>query len=117
MKTRMTLTLLLSVLCLTFVLVAETTAQTARSSPTEKKTKVLYFTRSSGEGHSPARMREYGTTLSGVALKKYCEERNIELVESHDGKIFDGDVSEYDAFVFYTTGGLQDSRLFFTRFF
>jgi type 1 glutamine amidotransferase len=82
----------------------------AQDEKANKKAKILYFTRSSSEGHSPARMREDGTTLSGAALKKYCNARNIELVESHDGQIFDSDVSSYNGFVFYTTGGLQDEN-------
>ena len=69
MKTRMPLTLLLSTLCLVVFIAAEAAAQVAEA---PKGAKVLYFTRSSGEGHSPARMREDGTTLSGAALKKYC---------------------------------------------
>ena len=105
MKIPTTLTLLLSTLCFAVFIAAAAAAQVAEA---PQKGKVLYFTRSSSDGHSPARMREDGTTLSGAALKQYCEDRNIELVESHDGTIFDGDVSEYDAFVFYTTGGLQD---------
>ncbi len=95
--------LLFFVSCIAFLFAAEVHAQ-------ERKAKVLYFTRSSGEGHSPARMREDGTTLSGAELKKYCDAKNIELIESHDGRIFDSDVREYDAFVFYTTGGLQDDN-------
>ena len=105
-KIQTTLTLLLSTLCLAVFVAAEAAAQVAEA----PKAKILYFTRSNGEGHSPARMRDDGTTLSGAALKKYCEERNIELVESHDGTIFDGDVSEYDAFVFFTSGGLQNAN-------
>ena len=110
MNIRSTLTLLLLTLCLAMFFIAETTTQVAAQPKTGKKAKVLYFTRSSSDGHSPAKMRENGTTLSGEALSKYCVARNIELVESHDGTIFDGDVSEYDAFVFYTTGGLQDEN-------
>lgn len=87
-----------------------TDVATAESKETDKKAKILFFTRSSGGGHSPARMREDGTTLAGTALKKYCLAHNMELVESHDGQIFDGDISEYDGFVFYTTGGLQDKN-------
>jgi type 1 glutamine amidotransferase len=73
-----------------------------------KKAKVLHFTRSQGFEHSPAKLLENGTTLSGNALKKYLGEKNIDLVETQDGRIFDGDMSQYDAFTFYTSGNLED---------
>jgi len=110
MKTRIILTSLLSTFCLAVFFTAEIKSQVVQKPTMGKKAKILYFTRSSSEGHSPAQMREDGTTLSGEALKKYFETKNVELVESHDGSIFDGDIGEYDAFVFYTTGGLQDEN-------
>ncbi|HBT75371.1 MAG TPA: hypothetical protein DEB39_00255 [Planctomycetaceae bacterium] len=101
---------LLSLAAALFAAVTFVAATDAQERKTDKKAKILHFTRSSSEGHGPARMQEDGTTISGSALKTFCNDHGIELVESHDGRIFDGDVSEFDAFVFYTTGGLQDEN-------
>ena len=71
-----------------------------------KKAKVLHFTRSQGFEHAPAKLLDGGTTVSGQALKKYFADKNIEVVETQDGGVFDGDMNQYDAFVFYTSGNL-----------
>jgi type 1 glutamine amidotransferase len=44
-------------------------------------------------------------------LKTYFADKNnkIEIVETQDGGLFDGDLSQYDAFVFYTSGNLLDA--------
>jgi len=73
----------------------------------EKKAKVLYFSRSQGFEHGPVKLLEDGTTVSDVALKKYCAAKNIELVCTQDGGVFDSDLGQYDAFVFYTSGNLE----------
>lgn len=75
-----------------------------------KKAKVLHFTRSQGFEHAPAKRLEDGTTVSGIALKKYFADKNIELVETQDGGVFDGDIDQYDAFIFYTSGNLEDAN-------
>jgi len=73
-----------------------------------KPAKILVFTRSQGYEHEPAKLLDDGTTGAGQALKKYFAEKNknIEIVETQDGGVFDGDISQYDAFVFYTSGNL-----------
>jgi hypothetical protein len=73
-----------------------------------KKAKVLHFTRSQGFEHDPAKLLPDGTTLSGQALKTYFADKNIELVETQDGGAFDGDLDQYDGFIFYTSGNLLD---------
>ncbi|MDR1140846.1 MAG: ThuA domain-containing protein [Planctomycetaceae bacterium] len=75
-----------------------------------KKAKVLHFARSQGFEHGPAKLLENGTTISGNALKKYLAAQNIELVETQDGRLFDGDISQYDAFTFYTSGNLEEEK-------
>jgi len=73
-----------------------------------KTAKVLHFTRSQGFEHEPAKLLEDGTTASGKSLARYFADKNIEVVETQDGGVFDGDLSQYDAFVFYTSGNLLD---------
>lgn len=87
-------------------------SQNALAADAPAKAKVLHFTRSQGFVHSPARMQDDGTTVSGVALKAYLADKNIELVETQDGRVFDGDLGGYDAFIFYTSGNLlADSKI------
>ena len=74
-----------------------------------KPAKVLHFTRSQGYEHDPAKLSDDGTTPSGRALTKYFADKKIEIVETQDGGIFDSDLSQYDAFIFYTSGNLLDS--------
>ena len=73
-----------------------------------KSAKILVFTRSQGFEHEPAKLLDDGTTGTGRILKGYFAEKNkrIEIVETQDGGAFDGDISQYDAFVFYTSGNL-----------
>jgi len=75
-----------------------------------KPAKVLHFTRSQGFEHGPAKLSEDGTTPSGQGLQDYFADKNIELVETQDGGLFDGDLGQYDAFIFYTSGNLLDAR-------
>lgn len=82
----------------------------AEKNQEQKKAKILHFTRSQGFEHGPAKRLEDGTTISGNALKKYFEPLSIELVETQDGRVFDGDIDQYDAFSFYTSGNLEDSN-------
>ena len=74
-----------------------------------KPAKILIFTRSQGFEHEPAKLLDDGTTGTGRALKTYFADKKIEIVETQDGGVFDGDISQYDAFVFYTSGNLLDA--------
>ena len=75
-----------------------------------KSAKVLHFTRSQTFEHDPAKLSNDGTTPSGRALKAYLAEKNIELVETQDGGVFDEDLTQYDGFIFYTSGNLLDAN-------
>jgi len=75
-----------------------------------KQAKVLYFTRSQGFEHDPVKLRGDGTTISGRGLKAYFADKAIELIETQDGGVFDGDLGQYDAFIFYTSGNLLDAQ-------
>lgn len=75
-----------------------------------KKDKVLFFSRSQGFQHDPAKLKDDGTTVCGQALKKYLAEKNIELTETQDGGAFDGDLTQYSGFIFYTSGNLEDGN-------
>ena len=83
-------------------------ANQAANAQDARPVRVLHFTRSQGFEHSPARRLEDGTTVSGRGLTSYFADKNVELFETQDGTIFDGDLSGFDAFIFYTSGNLLD---------
>ena len=70
--------------------------------------RILVFTRSQGFQHQPAERLDDGTTGTGRILTAYFRayNKNVEIVETQDGRVFDGDIDQYDAFVFYTSGNL-----------
>lgn len=82
----------------------------AASAQEAKKAKVLLFTRSQGFEHGPVKLLPDGTTLCGNALKKYFADKDIEVVDTQDGGVFDSDLGQYDAFIFYTSGNLQEEK-------
>ncbi len=104
MKRRTFFALALALTGLAISFTAQTEAQEA------KKAKVLLFTRSQGFEHSPAKLLADGTTICGNGLKMYFADKNIELVETQDGGVFDGNIAQYDAFIFYTSGNLEDAN-------
>jgi len=75
-----------------------------------KPAKILVFTRSQGFEHEPAKLLDDGTTFTGRALKAHFADKKIEITETQDGGVFDGDLSLYDAFVFYTSGNLLNAN-------
>jgi len=97
------------VLSLALAVVASLGLCTLLNAQELRPARVLHFTRSQGFEHDPARLLEDGTTVSGRGLAKYFADMNkrIEVIETQDGTIFDGDLSQFDAFVFYTSGNFQ----------
>lgn len=69
--------------------------------------KILFFSRSQGFEHSPIKFDKDGNCPAGDALKKIAKDLGYELVSTKDGSVFDGDLSEFAAFVFYTSGNLD----------
>jgi type 1 glutamine amidotransferase len=71
-----------------------------------KKQKILYFTRSVGFQHSPVARKDGELSLSEKLFMEQGEKHGVEVVCSKDGSIFDGDLSQFDCFAFYTCGDL-----------
>ncbi len=69
--------------------------------------KILLFSRSQGFEHSPIKFDENGDCLAAKKLGALAKELGYELVSTKDGSVFDGDLSQYAAFVFYTSGNLD----------
>ena len=72
----------------------------------KKKQKVLYFTRSAGFVHSVVDRHGKPLAWSEKILVELGGKHGIEVVCSQDGAVFDGDLDQFDAFVFYTSGDL-----------
>ncbi len=73
---------------------------------TKKNAKVLYFTRSAGYEHPPITRKGNELSWSEKLLQKWGKENGFDVDCSKDGAVFDGDLDQYDAFVFYTSGDL-----------
>lgn len=68
--------------------------------------KVLYFTRSAGYEHSAVKREGDALSISERVLTELGKQRGIEVVCTKDGRVFDGDLDQYDALIFYTSGDL-----------
>lgn len=71
-----------------------------------RKPKVLYFTRSAGYEHPPITRKGKELSPSEKMLIKWGAKNGFDVECSKDGAIFDGDLDQFDAFVFYTSGDL-----------
>lgn len=73
----------------------------------KKAQKVLFFTRSAGFEHSAIRRGKDGELGHAErVLTELGKKHGFEVTCSKDGTLFDGDIDQYDAFVFYTTEDL-----------
>lgn len=68
--------------------------------------KVLYFTRSAGFEHSVVRRQEGKLSHSERILTELGQAHGVEVVCTKDGRVFDGDLDQYDVIAFYTSGDL-----------
>lgn len=73
---------------------------------TQRKKRVLYFTRSVGFEHSVVRREGDQLAHSEKILVELGEKAGFEVVCTKDGRVFDEDLGKFDAFAFYTTGDL-----------
>ena len=71
-----------------------------------ERRKALYFTRSAGLEHSAVRRTAAALSHSEKSLVEMGRRDGFEVVCTKDGRVFDGDLSQYDAIAFYTSGDL-----------
>jgi hypothetical protein len=71
-----------------------------------KKQKVLYFTQSAGFQHSVVARTDGELAHSEKVLVEMGKRAGFEVECSKDGRVFDGDLDQYDAIAFYTSGDL-----------
>ena len=71
-----------------------------------KKQKLLYFTRSAEYEHSVVHRRGEELSHSEKILTELGRKNGFEVVCTKDGRVFDGDLDQYDCIAFYTSGDL-----------
>lgn len=72
----------------------------------KKKQKVLYFTRSAGFEHGAVKLKDGKPSISDRILTELGKRHGFEVVCTKDGRVFDGDLDQYDAIAFFTSGDL-----------
>ena len=72
----------------------------------KKPQKVLYFTRNVGFYHSVVVRKGDDLSHSEKVLIDMGKRVGIEIECTKDGRVFDGNIDQYDAFAFYTNGDL-----------
>ena len=72
----------------------------------KKKQKVLYFTRSAGFEHGAVKLKDGQPSISDRTLTELGKRHGFEVVCTKDGRVFDGDLDQYDTIAFYTSGDL-----------
>lgn len=72
----------------------------------EGQDKVLYFTRCAGFEHSAVKPIDGSPSYSDTVLTSMGAEHNVEVICTKDGTVFDGDLDQYSAIAFYTSGDL-----------
>ena len=75
----------------------------------DKKRKLLMFTKSAGFEHSSCKRQGDQLAHNERAVTDLGKEHGFEVVATKDGGIFDSDLNQFDAFLFYTTGDLTQS--------
>ncbi|MBQ6826669.1 MAG: ThuA domain-containing protein [Thermoguttaceae bacterium] len=73
----------------------------------KKGRKILYFDLSTEWEHPPTVDEADGTSKAAKIVKKLGESLGYEVDCTKDGSVFDGDLSQYAAFVFMTCGDLD----------
>ncbi len=74
----------------------------------KKKQKVLYFTRSAGYEHDAVKIKDGKPSISDRILTELGQKHGFDVVCTKDGTVFDGDLDQYDAIAFYTSGVLTE---------
>ena len=72
----------------------------------KRKQKVLYFSRSAGFEHGAVKLKDGKPSISDRILTELGKRHGFEVVCTKDGRVFDGDLDQYDAIAFYTSGDL-----------
>lgn len=74
----------------------------------KKEQKILYFTRSAGYEHEAVKVKDGKPSISDRTLTELGKRYGFEVVCTKDGRVFDGDLDQYNAIAFYTSGVLTE---------
>ena len=80
----------------------------SRAADDKMKKRILFFTKSSGFEHDRVKRNGAAHSLSELTLSAVGKKHGFEIVATKDGRVFDGDLAQYDAILFYTTGDLTE---------
>ncbi len=75
----------------------------------DSKPKVLFFSKSSGYEHDVVKRKGERPSLSETILAEIGRVNGFDVIATKDGRVFDGDLAPYGAFVFFTTGNLTEA--------
>lgn len=75
-----------------------------------KRRKLLMFTRSQGFEHSSCKRKGDELAYNERVVTELGKKHGFEVVATKDGGVFDSDLGQYDAFLFYTTGDLTAAK-------
>jgi type 1 glutamine amidotransferase len=74
-----------------------------------RKQTILFFTKSSGFEHDVVKRNEQTPSLAEQTFVEIGHRQGFDVVATKDGRVFDGDLTRYDAFFFFTTGDLTET--------
>ncbi|MFO1065027.1 MAG: ThuA domain-containing protein [Pirellulales bacterium] len=75
------------------------------------KKKILFYNKSATFEHSVVKQTGDAPCYATRMLNEFAAPAGFEFVSTKDGTVFDGDLSSYDAFLFFTTGDLTQVGL------
>jgi type 1 glutamine amidotransferase len=81
----------------------------SRARTAERKRTVLFFNKSSGFEHDVVKRNGRDRSLAERTLVEIGRRQGFDVVATKDGRVFDGDLTRYDAFFFFTTGDLTET--------
>lgn len=77
----------------------------------DKRKKILFYNKSEGFEHSVVASKDGGPTYAERMLKEFANPAGFDFVATKDGTVFEGDLDQYDGFLFFTQGDLTKSGL------
>jgi type 1 glutamine amidotransferase len=83
-------------------------SRVAAPSNSSERRRVLLFTKSSGFEHEVVKRNGGKLSLAENILTDLGMKNDAEITATKDGRVFDGDLSGYSSFCFFTTGNLTE---------
>jgi uncharacterized protein len=73
------------------------------------KPRVLFFSKSSGYEHDVVKRSDNRASLSESTVAEIGRAHGFDVIVTKDGRVFDSDLAQYDAFFLFTTGNLTEA--------